>query len=287
MATDDRLHDIISRIVSEVISKSENGCSAERAPEGEMIPDITSIRLQDDFLIPNPCNKAEYMRMKSKTPARLGVWRAGTRLKTDTFLRFRADHAVAVDAVFTEVPEDFIKKLGMQSYKTRCESKAEYLQRPDLGRLFDEETTARIKAECKNHPQAQVFISDGLSSTAVTANIEAVLPAIMQGFKAYGIDAGTPFFVRYARVGIMDHVTEILGSVVTVNLIGERPGLATGESMSAYITYKGYVGMPEAGRTVISNIHRGGIPPTEAGAHIADIVKLMLERKISGLGLDL
>ncbi len=287
MATDDRLHDIISRIVSEVISKSENGCSAERAPEGEMIPDITSIRLQDDFLIPNPCNKAEYMRMKSKTPARLGVWRAGTRLKTDTFLRFRADHAVAVDAVFTEVPEDFIKKLGMQSYKTRCESKAEYLQRPDLGRLFDEETTARIKAECKNHPQAQVFISDGLSSTAVTANIEAVLPAIMQGFKAYGIDAGTPFFVRYARVGIMDHVTEILGSVVTVNLIGERPGLATGESMSAYITYKGYVGMPEAGRTVISNIHRGGTPPTEAGAHIADIVKLMLERKISGLGLDL
>jgi len=287
MATDDRLHDIISRIVSEVISKSENGCSAERAPEGEMIPDITSIRLQDDFLIPNPCNKAEYMRMKSKTPARLGVWRAGTRLKTDTFLRFRADHAVAVDAVFTEVPEDFIKKLGMQSYKTRCESKAEYLQRPDLGRLFDEETTARIKAECKNHPQAQVFISDGLSSTAVTANIEAVLPAIMQGFKAYGIDAGTPFFVRYARVGIMDHVTEILGSVVTVNLIGERPGLATGESMSAYITYKGYVGMPEAGRTVISNIHRGGTPPTEAGAHIADIVKLMLERKVSGLGLDL
>ena len=287
MATDDRLHDIISRIVSEVISKSENGCSAERAPEGEMIPDITSIRLQDDFLIPNPCNKAEYMRMKSKTPARLGVWRAGTRLKTDTFLRFRADHAVAVDAVFTEVPEDFIKKLGMPSYKTQCESKAEYLQRPDLGRLFDEETTARIKAECKNHPQAQVFISDGLSSTAVTANIEAVLPAIMQGFKAYGIDAGTPFFVRYARVGIMDHVTEILGSVVTVNLIGERPGLATGESMSAYITYKGYVGMPEAGRTVISNIHRGGTPPTEAGAHIADIVKLMLERKISGLGLDL
>ncbi len=287
MTTDDRLHDIISRIVSEVINKSENGYSAERASGEETIPDITSIRLQDDFLIPAPCNKTEYMRMKSKTPARLGVWRAGTRLKTDTFLRFRADHAVAVDAVFTEVPEDFIKKLGIPSYKTRCESKAEYLQRPDLGRLFDEETTARIKAECKNHPQAQVFISDGLSSTAVTANIEAVLPAIMQGFKAYGIDAGTPFFVRYARVGVMDHVTEILGSAVTVNLIGERPGLATGESMSAYITYEGYVGMPEAGRTVISNIHRGGTPPAEAGAHIADIVRLMLERKVSGLGLDL
>ncbi len=30
--------------------------------------------------------------MKAKTPARLGIGRAGTRYKTETVLRFRADH---------------------------------------------------------------------------------------------------------------------------------------------------------------------------------------------------
>lgn len=283
MANKKEIEDLVAKIVSEIVNKSEEeecACCCD-----EIIPDVTATRHQDDFHVPEPVNEGEYMRMKAKTPARIGVWRAGTRLKTDTFLRFRADHAVAVDAVFTEVPEDFLKGIGMPSYKTRCSSKADFLQRPDLGRLFDEETEAKIKAECKNKPTVQIIVSDGLSSTAVTANIETVLPAVMQGLKVYGIDAGTTFFVRYARVGIMDHVTELLGCDVTVNLIGERPGLATGESMSAYITYKGYVGMPEAGRTVISNIHRGGTPPVEAGAHIAEIVKKMLEEKASGLDL--
>ena len=74
---------------------------------------------------------------------------------------------------------------------------------------------------------------------------------------------------------------------VTCVLIGERPGLVTAESMSAYIAYKAVVGMPEARRTVVSNIHRGGTPAVEAGAHIAEIIKLMLDKKASGLELKL
>ena len=72
-----------------------------------------------------------------------------------------------------------------------------------------------------------------------------------------------------------------------VSLIGERPGLVTAESMSAYMAYKPTVGMPEARRTVVSNIHKGGTPPVEAGAYIADIIKLMLDKKASGLDLKL
>jgi ethanolamine ammonia-lyase small subunit len=45
--------------------------------------------------------------------------------------------------------------------------------------------------------------------------------------------------------------------------------------------------MPEARRTVVSNIHKGGTPPVEAGAHIAEIIKLMLEKKASGVDLKL
>ncbi|MBR6658396.1 MAG: ethanolamine ammonia-lyase subunit EutC [Oscillospiraceae bacterium] len=288
MANQKEIENLVAKIVSEIVNKTEaeEKCECKCCCD-EQIPDITAVRHQDDFHVPDAVNEPEYMRMKARTPARIGVWRAGTRLKTDTFLRFRADHAVAVDAVFTEVPEEFIKDMGMPSFRSQCHSKAEYLQRPDLGRLFDEETAAKIKSECKNKPTVQIIVSDGLSSTAVTANIETILPAIMQGLKVYGLEAGTPFFVRYARVGIMDQVTELLNADVTVNLIGERPGLATGESMSAYITYKGYVGMPEAGRTVISNIHKGGTPPVEAGAHIAELAKKMLDQKISGLGLQI
>ena len=114
-----------------------------------------------------------------------------------------------------------------------------------------------------------------------------VLPAIEQGLKSYGIDYGTPFFVKYGRVGAMDQISEITGADVTCVLIGERPGLITAESMSAYIAYKATVGMPEARRTVVSNIHKDGTIPAEAGAHIADIIKKILDAKASGTDLKL
>ena len=94
-------------------------------------------------------------------------------------------------------------------------------------------------------------------------------------------------FVKYGRVGVMDEISELTGAEVTCTLIGERPGLITAESMSAYIAYKATVGMPEARRTVVSNIHRNGTIPAEAGAHIADIIKIMLEKKASGTDLKL
>ena len=131
------------------------------------------------------------------------------------------------------------------------------------------------------------MVSDGLSSTSVSANLRDILPAILQGLSSTGASVGTPFFIKYGRVGAMDAVTEALGSKVTVILLGERPGLATGESMSAYMTYGGYVGIPEASRTVVTNIHRGGTNPAEAGAFIAELCGRMLKEKASGLALKL
>ena len=144
---------------------------------------------------------------------------------------------------------------------------------------------AELRKRCVLNPDIQIVVSDGLSSTSITANIKDVLPAILQGLKSSGATVGTPFFIKYGRVGAMDAVTEALGSKVTVILLGERPGLATGESMSAYMTYGGYIGIPEASRTVVSNIHRGGTTPTEAGAFIAELCLRMLREKASGLDL--
>ena len=177
--------------------------------------------------------------------------------------------------------------MGLFSVQTQCTDKDTYLTRPDLGRKLNEEAVKTIKEKCKSHPQVQIYVSDGLSSAAVAANIGDVLPAIEQGLKSYGIQMGTPFFVKYGRVGAMDEISEITGADVTCVLIGERPGLITAESMSAYIAYKATVGMPEARRTVVSNIHKAGTIPAEAGAHIADVIKKILDNKASGTDLKL
>lgn len=75
------------------------------------------------------------------------------------------------------------------------------------------------------------------------------LKAIEQGLDRNGIKIAKPFFVKYGRVPAMDVVSEVTGADVVCTLIGERPGLVTAESMSAYMAYKATVGMPEAKRT--------------------------------------
>lgn len=285
-----QLKEIIMRTISELVTaeqgKAGAGCLAgtPRAEDGE-VPDLSAVDYRQIIDVPEPANLEEFRSMRSHTVARLGVWRAGPRYRTNTFLRFRADHAVAMDAVFTDVPDEVLEEAGLFSVSTLCESKDMYLTRPDLGRRFSDETIAELKKRCKMNPDVQIVVSDGLSSTSVTANVKDILPAVLQGLNAAGVSVGTPFFVKYGRVGAMDAVSEALGSKVTVILLGERPGLATGESMSAYMTYGGYVGIPEANRTVVSNIHRGGTNPAEAGAFIAELCCRMLREKASGLDL--
>jgi ethanolamine ammonia-lyase small subunit len=263
--------------------KVEKCCEVE---EG-MLEDLTDVDIKSQLLVENPEDKEGYLKMKQHTPARVGIGRAGTRYKTETMLRFRADHASAQDAVFTDVSEEFLKEMDLFSVKTKCNDKDEYLTRPDLGKVFDSEEISLIKEKCKKSPTVQIYISDGLSSTAIEANIKNVLPAMIQGLEGSGIKVGTPFFVKYGRVGAMDAISQELDAEVTCVLIGERPGLITAESMSAYIAYRATVGMEESRRTVLSNIHRGGTPPVEAGAHLADIIKQMLKEKKSGVDLKL
>ena len=283
--TDKELKELIARVVSEqmksegVQAKAAATCPVE---DGE-VEDLSAVDFRQVLYIPNAANEEEYLRIKAKTAARIGVGRAGPRARTKPYLRFRADHAAAMDAVFTDVPEQLSEDLGLLSVSTCCGSKDEYLTRPDLGRKFSDETAALLRQKCKLNPDVQLIVSDGLSSTAVVANIADLLPSIIQGLSGQKIEIGTPIFVKYGRVGAEDAITEILGSKVTVILLGERPGLASSESLSAYMTYGGYVGIPEANRTVVSNIHQSGTNPAEAGAHIASLIVAMLERKASGL----
>jgi len=255
--------------------------------DGDFVPDVTALDLRKLYLVEQPENGEKYKKMKEKTPARLGSGRCGPRYKTLTMLRFRADHAAAQDSVFSQVPEDFAEKNGLVAVQTCCKDKDEYLTRPDHGRCFDEENQKILRAAVKNAPRVQVVVGDGLSSAAIQANAMDCLAAMEDGLKARGIQLGQSIFVRYCRVGAGDAVGDVTGCELVCVLVGERPGLVTDKSMSAYITYKPHTGVSESARTVVSNIHAQGTPAVEAGAYIAELIDTILKKKVSGVGLHM
>lgn len=291
MLSEKELKEVIEKVLGEM-SNSNNSTEVSKVEvssnveEGEL-KDLGAINIKDQMLVKNPENLEEYMKLKQKTSARLGIGRAGSRFKTDVLLRFRADHAAAQDAVFNDVPESLLKEVGLTEILTECESRDVYVTRPDLGRKIGAEGIKTIGEICKKNPTVQIVVADGLSSTAIEANLKNILPALENGLKGYGIDTGTTVFVKYGRVASGDHIGELVNAEVVCMLIGERPGLTTAESMSAYITYKAHVGIPEAKRTVLSNIHRDGTPAAEAGAHVATLIKKILDAKASGQDLKL
>lgn len=253
--------------------------------DGAFVPDVTALDLRKLYLTEAPENPEKYRKMKEKTPARLGSGKAGPRYRTLTMLRFRADHAAAQDSVFSEVDAEFAKKHDLLPTKTRCDSKDEYLTRPDLGRCFDEHNAKTIKGVIDTPPRVQIVIGDGLSSAAIETNAMDCLAAIKDGLKIRGIQTGKDIFVKYCRVGAGDAVGDITGCELVCVLVGERPGLVTDKSMSAYITYKPHTGVSESARTVVSNIHAQGTPAAEAGAYIAELIELILTKKVSGVAL--
>lgn len=247
---------------------------------------MVSLVSADEILVDQPVNLEAIRAMKKVTTARIGIGRAGARPKTAFWLKLLADHAVAQDAVFVDVSEDFLKRMNLFSVQTAAETKEQFLTRPDLGRRLSEQAVQTVLQKCEKNVQVQILVVDGLSSSAIEANVTDILPALSQGLKAAGITVGTPFFIKHGRVWVQDEVARLVNAEVVISLIGERPGLGTAESLSAYMIYRPNEKTVEADRTVVSNIHRGGIPPAEAGAHLVDLLKQILHAKVSGVNLN-
>ncbi len=256
-------------------TEEEDGC----------IPDISKVDIRKQFLVENAKDKETYLEMKAKTPARIGIGKAGARYKTETMLRVRADHAAAQDSVFSDVSEEYVQKNGFIPIQTLCKSKDEYITRPDKGRRFSGEQLEVVRKTIPQGTKVAIVVGDGLSSAAIEANAAEMIPSVKQVLSAHQIEIPPVLFVKYCRVGAMDAIGEVTDTDVICLLVGERPGLVTAESMSAYIAYKPHHGLAEAKRTVISNIHKGGTPPVEAGAHAAELILKMLEKKASGIDL--
>ena len=251
-----------------------------------MIEDIEQVDLRRQYLVENAHDAAAFLAMKERTPARIGVGRAGARYRTQTMLRFQADHAFAQASVFSDVPAEFLESLRLPVYQTACESREEFLTRPDKGRVFDADTLRRIRESIAPDVRVVVYAADGLSSAAVTAQRGRYPARHPQGTGGCG-HKGKRTVLRAIRTGGDDGSDRRRACPRKWYACcwASVRGLVTAESMSAYIAYKPTVGMAESRRTVLANIHRGGTPAVEAGAHIVDLIRLMLEKKRSGIDL--
>jgi ethanolamine ammonia-lyase small subunit len=224
--------------------------------------------------------------VRDLTPARLYLGRAGTSYPTSALLALRADHAAARDAVQAPLPADLDLGLGDEralSAQSRASSLQEYLRRPDLGRRLSDESRRTLTALSLHAPDVQFVIGDGLSSAAVRVQVPKLLPALVEHCEARDLVVGTAIVVRHCRVGIMNDVGEILAPKVVVLLIGERPGLATAESLSAYFAYRPRPGHTDADRNLISNIHDSGVTIPDAVTRVLAFIDVLMKEERSGV----
>jgi len=220
------------------------------------------------------------------TPARVGVGRTGTRYRTNTMLRFRADHAAAKDAVISDVDPALLAELGLFELHSRAPDKATFLQRPDLGRALSDEARVELGKRIGRAPTLMVIYGDGLSATALNQHLREFHGALLAALAARGIAHAPPFFVRRSRVKIMDEIARLCGAQAALFVCGERPGLGFADSLSAYYIYQPAAGATDADREVISNINPRGRAPADAARDAAAAIERILREKKSGVILS-
>ncbi|ABL83530.1 Ethanolamine ammonia-lyase light chain [Nocardioides sp. JS614] len=258
------------------------------APVSIEVSDPTVPEARHRIGVENPANPSGLANLAASTAARIAVGRAGPRPRTESVLLFGADHAVTQDAIFGDVPTALLDQFGLFAVQTKVTTQDEFLLRPDLGRELDDAAKLVVAEKCVKGPQVQIVVGDGLSAAAVTNNLPQIYPVLEAGLRDAGLTLGTPFFVRYCRVGVINDINDIVGADVVVLLIGERPGLGVADALSVYSGWRPTAGKTDAHRDVICMItQNGGTNPLEAGAFAVEHVKNVMKHQASGVELRL
>ena len=236
-----------------------------------------------------PCRSM--MDLRKLTPARVGLGRAGASLPTTALLAFTLDHARARDAVHAAFDAHVLiaalGDLGLEAFnvKSRAGNRADYLRRPDLGRRLDQASQQVLVTKSGGAGQLALVIGDGLSPRAVHAHAIELVRGLIAQLAADGIKLAGVAVATGARVALGDEIGAILGARMVVMLIGERPGLSAPDSLGAYLTFAPRVGLSDAQRNCVSNIHRAGLTYDEAAYKIAWLIRQGLAREATGVAL--
>lgn len=232
-----------------------------------------------------PVDPHEARRVVDATPARVVQGRTGTRYLTPTYLQLRAEHAIALDAVHSSVPADWAAKHGLVALKSRCKDLAEHLLYPDHGRRLDDESRARLEKEADRGVDVQIIAGDGLSAHALLLQGAALVAALKSELSLVRLTVGKPLFVRHARIGVQDEIGALTGARSTLIIVGERPGLGTGDSLSIYTGFKPRLGQDNSEKNCISNIRPLGLPTATAAQECARLLRRTFDAGGGGLHL--
>jgi len=229
--------------------------------------------------------------LRDLTPARVGLGRSGASMPTKALLEFTLDHARARDAVHTafDVPAMIsgLGDLGLAAFdvSSRVRNRKDYLRRPDLGRTLDPDSAQLLASRAGGPCQLAIVVGDGLSPTAVHAHAIELVRSLIGRLAAERIVIGHAVVASGARVALGDEIGAILGARMIVMLIGERPGLSAPDSLGAYLTFAPRVGLIDAERNCVSNIHGSGLGYDEAAFRIAWLIREGLARQVTGVAL--
>jgi ethanolamine ammonia-lyase small subunit len=227
-----------------------------------------------------------FARLRSATPARIGLGQTGDGLPTTAMLEFQLAHARARDAVHAAA--DFVRlaerlaPIETITVASEAPDRVTYLQRPDLGRRLNATSAARLP----DGPfDVAIVIADGLSARAVdeqaTGVVEATLARLGRRYTVAPI-----VLAAQARVALGDDIGAALGAGVVAVLIGERPGLSVADSLGIYVTFEPRRGRRDSERNCISNIHaNGGLSPAAAADKLVWLIGEALRLRLTGVGL--
>ena len=237
-----------------------------------------------------PGNPALAAHLRSLTPARVGLARTGVSLETGDLLDFQRCHAQARDAVYARLDVASLAaeiESGTRPEVLRLHSaastRAEYLQRPDLGRRLNEPSRAILAGQPDDEVDLAIVIADGLSALAVQRHVPGLLQELMPRLSDCWL---APIcVVEQARVAIGDEIGLALGAQISVVLIGERPGLSSPDSLGVYITWDPHPGRTDAERNCISNIRPEGLSYAQAAAQLGYYLTEARRRQLTGVDL--
>ncbi|HEY5878352.1 MAG TPA: ethanolamine ammonia-lyase subunit EutC [Nakamurella sp.] len=215
--------------------------------------------------------------LRATTPSRIGLTRTGDAVTTRHLLEFRAAHAAARDAVHEQLDvaalSSAVTEVGLGEpviVTSRAAGRGEYLRRPDLGRRPQD--LGPLDAIPHGRDIA-IVLADGLSPRALAEHGAPLLRALVDEF-AGRWTLSLPVIATQARVALGDHIGAALGVGTLIVVIGERPGLSVADSLGIYLTQAPRVGLADADRNCVSNIHPpGGLGYREAARVTAGLVE--------------
>ncbi|MBX9866818.1 MAG: ethanolamine ammonia-lyase subunit EutC [Burkholderiales bacterium] len=261
---------------------------------------MTKLQLKEQLFEAN--NDRVISNLTKYTNARIAIGHSGGHTLTKNWLEFQLDFAQAKDAVLSDI--DLVKlahdlteldelskgQTKLYTASSCANSLDEFLTRPDLGRALSTASQAELSEALINHPSdlnqdILIVISSGLSSAAIENQAVGFLGELLPLLNEFGWNLAPIILSKRTRVAFADKVNAVFKAKVVINLIGERPGLSSNDSMSVYFTYGSKIDSTDEQRNCISNIHQNGLSHRQAAQKVAYLVHKAFDLGYSGVSL--